>query len=200
MKIVVSVLVGTLLAATTYAQTPQPRRAAPHKTVIPAYQQPTSYSPVWSIGTGFKHEVDLNLSQGYFRTYYNGAKNVSDLNIFASYSYDLGQKFQVGGDAGFQSADSTTKLTIVATGTYNLDADYGNSIFFKAGLGLYPVTKISALGKIDDKNEFGLYVAAGKRFKIWDHVNYKPFIAIAKISDLDAQFIIQFLNVSFNFN
>ena len=201
MKTVLSILFGSLLAIVNYAQAQQqPRRVAPHKTVDPAYQQPTSYSPAWSTGSGFKHEVDLNLSEGYFRTYNVGGKNISNLSVFASYSYDIGRNFQVGGDAGFASVDSTTKLTAVGTGTYNLDADYGNSIFFKAGLGLYPVTKISATGKIDDKNEFGLYAAAGKRFKIWDHVNYKPFVAIAKISDLDVQFVVQFLNVSFNFN
>ena len=199
MKLVLSMIAAAVLAASTtgYAQT----RPLVKKTVQPAYKQPTATTSTtgWSYGNGFKHEVDLNLSQGYFRTYNVAGKNISDLNVFASYSYDIGHNFQVGGDAGFQSIDSISKLTAVATGTYNLDANYADSIFFKAGLGLYPVTKITNF-KIEDKNDFGLFVAAGKRFKLWDHVNYKPFVAVAKISDFDVQFIVQFLNVSVNFN
>ncbi len=197
MKLAVSIIATTLLVISAGAQT----RPAARKTVQPTYQQPTATtsSTGWSYGNPFKHEVDLNLSQGYFRTTNVGGKNISDLYIAASYSYDIGHNIQVGGDASFQSYDSTTRLSAVGTGTYNLDANYADSIFFKSGVGLFPVTKLTN-GKLEDKNEIGLYIAAGKRFKLWDHVNYKPVIMIAKISDLDAQFIVQFLNVSLNFN
>ena len=199
MKLVLSIVTAAVLVLSVEGNAQI--RPVGRKTVQPAYQQPaaTTSSTGWSYGNTFKHEVDLNLSQGYFRTYNVGGRNISDLNVFGSYSYDIGRNFQVGGDAGFQSVDSITKLTAVATGTYNLNANYADSIFFKAGLGLFPVTKVN-IGKIEDKNDFGLYLEAGKRFKLWDHVNYKPAIVIAKISDFDVQFTVLFLNVSLNFN
>ncbi len=200
MKTVLSILVGLIISGTAHAQTTAPQKktsTAPRKMVVPTYQQPTSSPSTWS-GNSFKHEVDLNFSQGYFRTANSGGKSYSDLNVFASYSYDFGHNFQIGGDGGIQSVDSTTKLTVVGTGTYNLDSDYSNSIFFKAGLGLFPITKVTATG-VDNKSDIGFYVAAGKRFKLWDHVNYKPAIVISKISDQDVQFTVQFLNVSLNF-
>ena len=200
MKTVLSILVGLFISVAAQAQTTTSQKkttAMPQKMVVPSYQQPSSSTPLWS-GNGFKHEVDLNVSQGYFRTFNSGGKSISDLNVFASYSYDFGHNFQIGGDGGFQSVDSVTKLTVVGTGTYNLDADYANSIFFKAGLGLYPVTKVSPTG-IDNKSDIGFFLAAGKRFKLWDHVNYKPALVISKISDLDVQFTVLFLNVSLNF-
>ncbi len=202
MKTFFTIILGALLTLTVHAAPPPPaKKVVPRKTVSPAYQQNTSLTPSWAMGNGFRHELDLNLSKGYLNTYYNGAKNITDINIAGSYSFDIGRNFQVGGDAGFQSVDSISHLTAVGTGTYNLDSDYSNSIFFKAGLGLYPVTRINlTTAKIEDKNEVGLFIAAGKRFKIWEHVNYKPFISITKISDLDAQFSIVFLNVSLNFN
>ena len=199
-KTILSILVGLIISIATQAQstTPQKKMTAPRKMVVPSYLQPSSSTSPWS-GNSFKHEVDLNFSQGYFRTYTVAGKSISDLNIFASYSYDFGHSYQIGGDAGIQSVDSTTKLTAVGTGTYNLDSDYANSIFFKAGLGLLPITKVSPTG-IDNKSDIGFYVAAGKRFKLWDHVNYKPAVVISKISDQDVQFTVQFLNVSLNFS
>ena len=200
MKTALSILVGLMMSVTAQAQNtmPQKKTTAPRKMVVPSYQQPSSSSSSWS-GNNFKHEVDLNFSQGYFRTYSVAGKNISDLNIYASYSYDFGHNFQIGGDAGIQSVDSTTKLTVLGTGTYNLDSDYANSIFFKAGLGLFPVTNVTATG-IDNKSDIGIAAAAGKRFRLWDHVNYKPEIVILKINNQDVQFTVQFLNVSLNFS
>src|SRR6476646_9069930 len=45
----------------------------------------------------FKNEVDLNLSDGYIRNTYAGTKNVTDIRARLLYSYDLGNKIQVGG-------------------------------------------------------------------------------------------------------
>lgn len=198
-KIIFATLATVLLTVSAQAQTKKavPAAAPARKMVTPSYQAPVSVStPAW--GHAFQNELDLNLSEGYLRTYKIGSKSYTDLNLFAAYSYDLGQNLQVGADVGLQSFDSTTRITLVGTGTYNLDPNYSNSVFFKGGLGLYPVQK--DLASSDIKSEFGLYVAAGKRFKLFDHVNYKPMIAIAKISDLDAQITVLFLNVSINWN
>ncbi len=203
MKKFFAVLTGILLVTSvSIAQQPQPaRKSAPQKMVTPAYQQPVSRSGYLTGAPTFKHEVDLNLSQGYFRTYYNGSKNISDFNVYLTYSYDFGRNIQIGADGGFQSVDSVTRFTLFGTGTYNLDADYANSIFFKGGLGLAPISKLNTTsGKLDDSNVFAFYAAAGKRFKLWDHVSYKPTIAVVKITDIDVQFQLQFLNISLNFN
>ena len=184
------VLVPMLIAVTAHAQQ---RKAAPApKMVTPSYQQPaTTYS--WS--NGFTHELDVNLSSGYLKSYKAGS---TDFQIFASYSYDFTSAVQLGADVGFGSFDSQSRFTLAGTGTYNFDSDYSNAFFAKGGLGLYPVTKISSVGTIENKNEIGIYIAGGKRFKIWDHVNYKPFIAVQKVSDNDAEFTIQFFNISLN--
>lgn len=193
-KMIFAAFATVLLSFGANAQTRKPVPA--RKMVTPSYQTPATYSSsTW--GHSFLNELDLNMSAGYLKSYKVGTKSYTDLTLFASYSYDIGHQIQVGGDAGLQSFDSTTRLTAVGTGTYNMDANYADSIYFKAGLGLYPVDK-GTLTSSEIKTEFGLYVAAGKRFKIWDHVNYKPQVMIAKISDLDAQITVQFLNVSVN--
>lgn len=144
---------------------------------------------------GFLHEIDVNLSQGFFRSQ-NGNTHIE---ILGDYSYDLGNGFQVGGIAGIQSksgsGNSNTGLTAVATGTYNFDYNYSDAFFAKAGLGLYPHTD----NKGDYKNDIGFFIAGGKRFAIWNHVNYKPLVMLKSISNDDAEFIIQFLNISLNF-
>ena len=192
MKKMILVLVPILIAVTAQAQQ---RKAAPApKMVTPSYEQPTTYS--WS--NGFTHELDVNLSSGYIKSYKIGNKSVTDFQIFASYSYDFTSAIQLGADVGFGSFDSESRFTLAGTGTYNFASDYSDAFFAKGGLGLYPVTKISNTGTIENKNELGIYIAGGKRFKIWDHVNYKPFISVQKISDNDAEFTIQFFNISLN--
>lgn len=199
-KIIFATLATVLLTVSAEAQTKKtvPATTPARKMVTPSYQAPVSVStPAW--GHVFLNELDLNLSEGFLKTYKIGSKSYTDISVFAAYSYDIGQNIQVGGDVGLRSFDSTTRFTLVGTGTYNLDSNYSNSIFFKGGLGLYPVDKGTA-ASTDIKSEFGLYVAAGKRFKLFDHVNYKPMISIAKISDLDAQITVTFLNISVNWN
>ena len=194
MKKIVLVLIPLLIAVSSPAQqrkvTPAP------KMVTPSYQQPTTYS--WS--NGFTHEFDLNLSSGYFKSYKLGSKSITDFSIYAVYSYDFMSQIQLGADIGFGSFDSQSRFTLAATGTYNFNTDYSNAFFAKGGLGLYPVTKISNAGTIENKNELGVYIAGGKRFKIWDHVNYKPGISIQKVGDVDPEITIQFLNISLNTN
>lgn len=197
-QLLISAMMTALVATTAQAQTKKTVPPPPaKKMVVPTYQQPatiTSSAP-WG-APGFQHEVEINLSEGSLRTYKLAGKSYTDLTLMGAYNHDLGQNVQVGADVGLRSFDSKTYITLVATGTYNLDANYSDSVFFKGGLGLFPVSKDNG----DIKNEFGLYVAAGKRFKLWDHVNYKPFISIAKISDQDAEIAVQFLNISLNWN
>ncbi len=193
MKKLTLVFVSILFSLSSQAQQ---RKAAPAaKMVTPSYQQPAQ-SYTWS--NGFTHEVDVNLSSGYFRSFKSGSKSITDFSIFTSYSYDFMSQLQLGADVGLSSFDSTSRFTLAGTGTYNFNPDYADSIFVKGGLGFYPITKISDTGTVENKNEIGLYVSGGKRFKIWDHVNYKPSISILKISSADPEFNIQFLNISLN--
>lgn len=193
MKKMFLVLVPILMAVTAQAQQ---RKAAPApKMVTPAYEQPTT---TYSWSNGFTHEFDINLSSGYLKSYKAGNKSITDVQVSASYSYDFTSAVQLGADVGFRSFDSESRFTLVGTGTYNFASDYSDAFFAKGGLGLYPVTKTSNTGTPENTNEVGFYIAGGKRFKIWDHVNYKPFIAVQKVSDNDAEFTIQFLNISLN--
>ncbi|OFZ30494.1 MAG: hypothetical protein A2622_08815 [Bdellovibrionales bacterium RIFCSPHIGHO2_01_FULL_40_29] len=184
MKSLIMILISAVLTAQAHAQQ---KRPPARKMVVPTYQAPMTSS--WA---SFTHELDVNLSSGEFRSYKVGTRSVSNFGIFATYSYDLMPAIQVGADVGFQSLDSESAFTLAATGTYNFDSDYSDAFFVKAGLGLYPFTTTTT------KSEFGFYAGAGKRFKIWEHVNYKPGLFIRKISDGEAEFIIQFFNISLN--
>ena len=153
-----------------------------------------SYTP------NYKNEVDLNLSNGAIHSYKVGNSSNTDINAFVSYRMLLQDHIQVGGEGGFTSYSfgGSSKNLIAAMGvfTYNFDSELKNSLFVEGGAGLYPAFSKDT-STYDSK--FSFFAGFGKRYSIWDHVNYKPLFRIAKYGDQDMEFLIQALNISLMF-
>lgn len=173
----------------------------------PATGSATASSPTaplassWSSFGGQTHEFDLNLSKAEIHNYKIGDNSYTDINIFGAYHHYLNKNnLQVGGEGGLMAfPDGTSSKTLIAlmgVVTYNLDSDLTNSMFGGFGLGLYPAYDKSN-GKYDSK--FSFMFNAGKRFSLWNHVNYKPAFRIMKRGDMDMEFFIEALNFSLMF-
>ncbi|MGE0631396.1 MAG: hypothetical protein AB7O96_03240, partial [Pseudobdellovibrionaceae bacterium] len=152
-------------------------------------------------GGNYIHEVDLNLSLGQIHNYKMGKKNHTDMMALGSYNRLYKDKIQVGVLAGFvtlpdASDDHKMYVTLMGTGTYNLDSDLDESIFATGGIGLAP-----AFDKDDGeyKSAFSMFVGGGKRFQLFEHVHYKPEIRLEKLGDMDMGIRIVVLNVSLMF-
>lgn len=194
-KLALACMALTLIAFGTSAQ-------AQRKTKKSSSEASTWTSSSYStLGSAYIHEVDLNLSQAEIHSFKKGSKSYTDMNAVGSYNRLIQDKIQVGALAGFftypdASDDNKLYFALMGTGTYNLESDLDNSIFGTAGIGLYP-----SWDKDDGerKSAFSFMVGAGKRFKIFDHVHYKPEFRIEKLGSEDASFRILVLNVSLMF-
>jgi hypothetical protein len=160
-------------------------------------------SPTYStLGSTYIHEVDLNLSMGQLYNYKHGDNSYSDLTAIGSYNRVIQDQIQVGALAGFsntyrdRSNDNTMLFTLMGTGTYNFDSNLDESIFATGGIGLAPAYE-------EDDREFvsamSFFVGAGKRFKLYEHVHYKPQLRIEKLGSMDTAIRLLFLNVSLMF-
>ena len=122
-------------------------------------------------------------------------------DIGASYLHYLRDGFQVGGEGRLRllskevsvSGNSETLLDLAAVGAYNFQSDLKNSIFVKAGVGIYSVEKDNADGY---ESKLGLFVGAGKRFALWNNVSYTPELRLVKKGDIDMGIEIALLNFS----
>jgi hypothetical protein len=172
-----------------------PRSQAPAATSVPTAPLASS----WSSFGGQTHEVDVNLSRAEIHSYKLGDSSYTDINLAAAYHHYLGKNnLQVGGEGGLMSfPDGTSSKTLIALMgivTYNIDSDLINSVYANAGLGLYPAYDKSNF-KYDSKFSFMFNV--GKRFNLWNHVNYKPYFRLMKRGDMDMEFYIEALSFSF---
>lgn len=151
-------------------------------------------------GGSRKNELDLNLSELKIHSYKIGDESYTDINILGSYSYLLQSELQLLVEAGIGSSnygtEKKTLLTLMGGATYNFDSRLDESFFVQGAIGLHP-----AFDKDDLKydSQFSFFVGAGKRFSIWNNVTLKPLIRISKFGEMDAEFLIQPLNVSIIF-
>lgn len=178
---------------------PSTRAAQPMAVTDPNSTYISSYS------SNYKHEVDVNLSQGAIHSYKLGDSSITSFDAFASYHYFWKDHMQLGGEVGlisYNNYDSSGKasavnlIQLMGVFTYNLDADLKNSYFGQVGLGMHPAYK-----KNDGKyqSQFSFFFDAGKRFALWDHVTYRPLFRIAKYGDADMEFFIIPVNISLMF-
>lgn len=165
------------------------------------YTSPSSYGS--SISFGHQNEIITNFTQG---SVYSGKRtkngsSVTDIDVGAKYLRTINSNVQVGGGVRIQSfggGPSHTDLTALAIGIYNFDIDFKQAFFAEGGIGLYPVYNDDPAVKTWE-SKFGLYVAGGKRFPIWERVSFIPTLALVKKGDVDFAFDIQFLNFSIMF-
>ena len=148
----------------------------------------------------FESELDINLSNGFYRQYKDAAgAEHTESNIQVSYLNNLRSPFQVGGAVGVQGTDSKSYLTIYATGVANLVPDYSNSFYLSSSLGAKTIDQADEnTGEIKQKANFYGQLAIGKRLNIRKHFSYKPFVYVSKSGNLTPEYGIQFINFSVN--
>jgi hypothetical protein len=177
------------------AQKKRPKGPPPIPVSDPSSTYISSYS-----SNNYLHEVSLNLSEGYIRSYKLGDSSYTDINVNGTYLYTLRDHMQVGGHAGLKSyqngTSSSSFMILMGMFTYNLDSDFKNSYFGEAALGLAPAYKKTE-GKF--ASDVSFFFDVGKRFALWDHVTYRPLFRLAKYGAQDMEFLIQALNVSLMF-
>lgn len=147
----------------------------------------------------FQNEVLVNFSTGEFTSQKacTDCSSVSTFTLFGSYLHHLKDNFQLGGEAGITSSSSTTLFDLAAIGAYNVESDFKNSIYGKAGLGL---ASVSGPGGSGSETKIGFFIGGGKRFAIFNNVTYSPELRIIKKGDLDVAFQATFLNLSLYWN
>lgn len=150
-------------------------------------------------GAQYVNELQTSYSGGSFSTSKVGTQSFTIININATYARLIKEKIQVGVEAGFNStsggAVSSTSFTAMGFGSYNFDENIQQSLYAKGGLGMFTVANAS--GGNDSK--FGFMLGGGRRFPIWDRINYSPEVRLYKKGDFDPTFDVQFLNLSILF-
>lgn len=126
-----------------------------------------------------------------------GGSSITLIEARGSYSrVYYRENMQLGGEVHFVSssggAKSTSSFEAGVFGNYNFDTVLDRALYAKVGLGTFTIIN----DKGDNENKFGFLAGIGKRFPIWDHVNYNPEARLYKKGDLDPSFEIAFLNVS----
>lgn len=151
-----------------------------------------------SIAYGYNNEIITNFTSG---TLISGkacanCSSVTSIQLQAAYLRTMNANVQAGGWVNINNTGSDTLFTLVGLGVYNFETDFKNSFFAQGGLGIYPVPKSIGPGY---ESKFGFMIGAGKRFPLWDRVNYIPTLSLEKRGDLDISFVIQLINFSIMF-
>jgi len=124
--------------------------------------------------------------------------NVSYLYFLQGTSED---RLQIGAEAEISSislnGNTNTYINLLGVGAYNLDTDFKQSVFIKAGVGIYTIQDAGT----NTETKMGVFIASGKRFTMmFDHVTYSPEIRIIKKGNLDFGFEANLLNFSIYWN
>lgn len=125
----------------------------------------------------------------------------SNMALGVGFLHTLNHQVQVGGEGRLRmlskevsgTGDSETLFDIVGVGAWNFTSDFANSIFAKAGIGLYAVPKDSYAGY---ENKLGFFIGGGKRFAWLNSVSYSPEIRLVKKGDIDLGIELQIINFS----
>lgn len=202
-------IAAAALAFTSVASAKTMSKVPGTKVANPSWSQDRSYASTdYSFGGGStKHEITTNLTNGGF---FSG-KQCKDCDsgtaivLQGSYLRYLKDNFQVGGEVAFRNyseevspvRESATAFDLIAVGAYNVDSDLKNSIFAKAGVGLYSVPKSNDTGY---ETQFGFFLGAGKRFAWLSNVSYTPELRLTKRGDIDMAVEIALINFSILWN
>ncbi|MBC7371855.1 MAG: hypothetical protein H7326_09830 [Bdellovibrionaceae bacterium] len=165
------------------------------------YTSPPSYGS--SVSFGHQNEIITNFTNGSLfsgKRTKNGSA-VTDADLGVKYLRTVNSNIQAGGQVRLQTVGNTpshTDFTVLGIGVYNFDLDFKQAFFAEGGVGIYPVFNDDPAVR-NWENKFGLYIAGGKRFPIWERVSFIPTIALVKKGDVDFAIDIQFLNFSIMF-
>lgn len=117
----------------------------------------------------------------------SGSRFILDI----SYLHTWKDNMQYGGEAGMRilskeysgTGDSETLFDLVGVGVYNLESDFANSLYAKAGVGFYATPKENRTDGYETK--LGMFIGAGKRFEFLRNVTYTPEFRFIKRGDID---------------
>lgn len=157
--------------------------------------------------SGFRHELMTSLTRGSFVSG-KECKNCDTgtiIDVSGSYLRSWKETLQYGVEARLLNLSkeasgtgkSATRFDILGIGAYNLSSDFKNSLYAKAGVGLYSVLKDDGS---DYENKFGLFIGVGKRFEWLNNLTYTPELRLVKRGDIDFAIQIDVLNFSIYWN
>lgn len=199
-------IAALVLAFTVSAQA---QKKAPGTRVSKQSQSERSYSTTssnsYSYGGSFTHEVFFNMTGSRSGGQYLSFKEHKDgntatvLDVGGTYLRYWKDNMQYGVEGRFRSLSkeatltgkSATLIDALGVGVYNLSSDLDDSIYAKAGFGMYAVLNDDADGY---ENKLGFFVGAGKRFSWLNNFAYAPEIRMVKRGDIDIAIQIDFLN------
>ncbi|UOF00919.1 hypothetical protein [Bdellovibrio reynosensis] len=203
--------IAALVLAFTVSAQAQKRTKAPGTRVSKQTQTERSYTTTsnnsYSYGGSFTHEIFFNLTGSRSGGSYLSFKEHKDgdtatvLDVGGTYLRYWKDNMQYGVEARFRSLSkeasasqkSATLFDALGVGVYNLNSDLDDSIYAKAGFGLYSVLNDDGDGY---ENKFGFFLGAGKRFALFNNVAYAPELRLVKRGDIDMAIQIDFLNAS----
>lgn len=209
MKTILMVLALMGFTMTAQAQSKKLIKQTPAASSSPTYSS-SSPSTFTSSGNSQKREFDLNLATGFFKSYKAGKDTVNELGVGGTLLFLIQDQFQLGGEiailsisgaasttaaGGASTSINGTQTTFVAVGAYNFTRNLEESFYAKLGLGLFPGRN----DKAEIENKFGFYAGIGKRFELFNKINYKPELRINKVGSEDISFTIYLLNTSIFF-
>lgn len=155
-----------------------------------------------SISYGYQNEFITNFTSGSIVSEkpctgpYDACKSRTSILLQGAYLHSMNSNIQAGAQVIVSKPVDDTLFTLVALGVYNFENDFKNAFFVQGGIGIYPVLKPFPNGY---ESKLGIMIGAGKRFPIWDRINYIPSISLLKKGDLDVGFDVEFLNFSIMF-
>jgi hypothetical protein len=145
-------------------------------------------------GAGFQHEININGTAGSAGLVSIPTKGGSTvIAITAGYAYTLSPMFQIGIYPSFAYASTPSSTVLNALGGFTVNFDGANiqdSIFLFAAAGLRDITGTA---------KFALRGDLGKRFKVWEHVNYRPTAGILWMDGTSVVINVELLSASIQF-
>lgn len=190
-KIIILALSLTL-SQISLAQSKSKKAVSPTLTPVksePAHSAYSSgFSSSYSSYSSDEKEIQVGLGHGSLVA----VGSTTTIDARASFAKKYDSQFQIGGEGSYYSTSGVSSFEIFGFGNYNLDTDLKNSLYGKAGAGMFSVS--NATGGRDSK--FGFMIGGGKRLPLWDRIAYNPEVRIYKKGDADTITELQFLNLS----
>lgn len=127
-------------------------------------------------------------------------------SVNAAYFHQVHEMFQVGGklNVGFGDNGSTTNNSTMAMGilvgpTFNFmgstAGDISDAMFIFAGAG-FNMDKNNTTANGLTATDFQFGAEAGKRFKIWDNVTWRPSFSFTKVGTAKPLYAVNLVNFS----
>lgn len=167
--------------------------------ILVGVAQAKSYSSGSSMFSFFEGNGDkefmISASGGSYTTSKVGDESISVLQVGGALAMEITDEVQAGAEIGFANVSGgggTSTFDIMAFGVYNFDTPIKDAMYAKGGVGMFSVPKTAT----ENETKFGFMAGIGRRFPVWDKIQYTPEARLFKKGDADPSIDIQFLNFS----